>query len=411
LLSRNDWEGTWPTTPNESDWNQNAAFFKQLSDKTTNNPTDYYEYDMPDSEMKYDLELRDLLFDEEGNILDEDGDGIPFVSYDDERWEKLLDEAVVSELITMYDYVPYIIQAVPSIGLPAVLCGDGPVGWTNFMNKTMFQSCCNYVAESVAAATWNKDLMESYGEMLGDEGLIGDTTGSGMVYTGIYAPGANIHRSAFGGRNAEYASEDPILTGKMVAAEVQGIQKKGCIPFVKHFALNEQETHRSISGDCSWVTEQAMREIYLRGFEIAVKDGGARGVMSSFNRIGTRWTGGDYRLLTTILRDEWGFQGCVLCDFNTIPQYMNSRQMAYAGGDFNLATTPETWCDESDVADVIVLRQCAKNVLYAVVNSNAMNTKITGYETPYWQIALYVLDGVLFVGLLVWGVFAIKKQR
>ena len=154
-----------------------------------------------------------------------------------------------------------------------------------------------------------------------------------------------------------------------------------------------------------------MRETFLRPFELAVKEGGTRAMMSSFNRIGTRWTGGDYRLLTTILRDEWGFRGMVLCDFNTVPDYMNSRQMAYAGGDLNLATTPVSWCDTSDVSDVIVLRQCAKNVMYTVVNSNAMNGQVIGYALPIWNIVLYCVDGVAVAGFALWGILAFRKDK
>ena len=412
LLSRADWEGTWPTTPDETDWAQNAAFFALLDDVETNNPTDFSEYDMPDSEMRGELKLRALLTDAGGEQLDAKGNPVPYVSLDDERWDTLLDQAKLSELINMYDTAAYTIAKVDSVGAPTVNCADGPVGWTCFMQASTYTDCCNYVAQAVTAATWNKALLEEYGEMLGDEGIIGDPS-TGAPYTGLYAPGANIHRSAFGGRNAEYCSEDPILTGKICAAEIQGLLRKGVFAFVKHFALNEQETHRSISGDCSWVTEQAMREIYLRGFELAVKEGKTRAVMSSFNRIGTRWTGGDYRLLTTILRDEWGFEGCVLCDFNTIPAYMNSRQMAYAGGDLNLTTsaTSVSWCDESSIDDVVVLRQNAKNVLYAVVNSNAMNGEIIGYKTPLWVIGLIALDVLAAVLIALTGFLSIRKYK
>jgi beta-glucosidase len=412
VLSRNDWEGTWPTTPDESDWEQPASFFAQLDDRSTNNPNDLSDVDMPDSDIDNNMTLRDLLFDDEGNILDEDGDGIPFVEYDDERWDALLDQANISQLINMYDTAAYTIAKVESIGLPVVNCGDGPVGWTCLMNQKAYRQCCNYTAEAIAAATWNQDLLYEFGQMIGDEGIIGDVFYSSLPYSGIYAPGINIHRSAFGGRNAEYYSEDPVLSGKLAAQQIKGMQSKGTFGFAKHFALNEQETHRSISGDCSWVTEQAMREIYLRGFEIAVKDGGARGVMSSFNRIGTRWTGGDYRLLTTILRDEWGFKGTVICDFNTIPTYMNSRQMAYAGGDLNLTTsaTSVSWCDDTSAEDVYILRQNAKNVLYTVVNSNAMNTQVVGYKMPIWEICMIIADVVIGIALAVWGFFAIRKM-
>ena len=152
-----------------------------------------------------------------------------------------------------------------------------------------------------------------------------------------------------------------------------------------------------------------MREIFLRPFELAVKEGESHAVMTSFNRIGTRWTGGDYRLCTDILRNEWGFKGTVLCDFNTIPAYMNSRQMAYAGGDLNLATQPVSWCDESSAADIIILRQNMKNTLYAVVNSNAMNGEVIGYETPYWVYGLIAVDVIVAILLILWGVLLGRK--
>jgi beta-glucosidase len=158
-----------------------------------------------------------------------------------------------------------------------------------------------------------------------------------------------------------------------------------------------------VTGDCSYVTEQAMREIYLKPFEIAVKEGHTHGVMSSFNRIGTRWTGGDYRLLTTILREEWGFNGAVLCDFNTIPDYMNSKQMAYAGGDLNLATLPVTFVDESSTGDVYVLRRALKDVAYAVGNSNAMKGDVVGHTLAPWQILIIGVDCGVGGALLLWG--------
>ena len=148
--------------------------------------------------------------------------------------------------------------------------------------------------------------------------------------------------------------------------------------------------------------------------EIAVKEGQSRGLMTSFNRIGLKWTGGDYRLLTEILRDEWGFKGTVICDFNTHPEYMFSRQMVYAGGDLNLANTPVAWVDETDVGDLIVLRQCAKNVIFTFANSNAMNGEVIGYRMPDWQIVVLIVDAAIVLLLAAWGVagmlLAKKKQ-
>ena len=294
------------------------------------------------------------------------------------------------------------------------LHADGPSGFTCFLNSERISGTNQYCSEPVFASTWNIELIEKLGEAIGEEGIWGyDVTN--QPYSAIYAPGVNIHRSLFGGRCSEYMSEDPYLTGKIAAAEIRGLQSKGVTPFIKHFVANEQETHRSITGDCTWLTEQSLREIYLKAFEIAIKDGECRGLMTSFNRLGSMWTGGDYRLCTEILREEWGFKGCVICDFNTNPQYMNGEQMAYAGGDINLQTlSGGTFdCDPSETGDAVVLMNAAKNLMYAMVNSNAMNGKIIGYETPVWMILMFVADGVIALGIVGWlvaGMFVAKKR-
>ncbi len=334
VLSRNDWEGTWPTANTAEERNASAALIKELSDLETNNPINYDEYEYPYFGEEVTLQVKDMLPEETP-----DTGYLPYIGYDDERWTKLLSICTEDELEGLCNYGAYQTRAIGSINMPSTIHGDGPSGFTCFMNKRMISGTCHYCSEPVMASTWNTQLIGELGEAIGEEGLAGK---DGSPYSSIYAPGVNIHRSLFGGRCAEYFSEDGFLSGKMAAAEVRGAQSKGVICMVKHFVANEQETHRSLSGDCSYLTEQSLREIYLKGFEIAVKEGKTRGIMSSFNRIGTMWTGGDYRLLTEILRDEWGFEGMVICDFNTIPQYMNSRQMAYAGGDLNLAIMPES---------------------------------------------------------------------
>lgn len=399
VLSRNGW--TMPETAKADEMEMDAELLAAFKDKEHNNPNaeDYAAEEFPWFDDPVTVKLRDML--DENGVAD----------YDDERWETLISECSVEELIAMYDNGAFKSNGILKIGKNLTNDTDGPAGFTNFMSKDgTYWGTCHYCAEVVMAATWNTELIEELGTMVGNEGILGAANkGNGLSYSGWYAPGVNIHRSAFGGRNFEYFSEDGILNGKMAAAEIRGCRSKGVYCFVKHFALNEQETHRSITGLVTWATEQSMREIYLKPFELAVKEGGANAVMSSFNRIGTRWTGGDYRLLTQILRNEWGFRGMVLCDFNTIPQYMDSRQMAYAGGDLNLATQPVSWCDTSDIADLIVLRNAAKNVLYTVANSNAMNYDITGYAMPAWEVALIVVDCVVAVGIAVWGYFAVRK--
>ena len=406
VLSRADWEGTWPTPQNDETHTTTTELAAEIKDTEHNNPTDFDEEDSPWFGEDVISTLRDLLPDEPAE------DYTAIVDYDDERWEEILDACSEEDLLNLINNGAYHTLAVENIELPATIHGDGPAGFTCFMNSEQVNGTCQYVSEPVMAATWNAELMEELGEVMGEEGILGDKS-TGQPYSSIYAPGVNIHRSPFGGRCSEYFSEDPYLSGVMAAAEIRGLQSKGVVPMVKHFAANEQETHRSIGGDLSWLTEQSLRELYLKSFEIAIKDGESRGIMSSFNRIGTRWTGGDYRLLTEILREEWGFKGTVICDFNTIPQYMVPRQMFYAGGDLDLATlTTSMWtdADTSENGDAIVLRNAAKNVLYSLVNSNAMNAEVIGYNPPLWHGYLMWIDIGVGTLIVLWGVLAFIQR-
>ena len=307
-------------------------------------------------------------------------------------------------------------EPLARLGLPETIAADGPTGFVNFVSGENVYGTVAYASEYVVGSTWNVDLARRYGECVGEEGAYGKQNFDPYVpYSGWYAPGLNLHRSPFGGRNSEYYSEDPYLSGMLAAAQIEGAQSRGLITFMKHFALNEQETHRDDNGLCTWATEQAIRELYLRPFEIAVKKASPKGIMTSFNRIGTRWTGGDYRLVTEILRGEWGFVGTVICDFN-VSSYMNAKQMIYAGGDLNLTTTrPWMTASEENSADVAMLRRAAHNVLYSVVNSNAMNgvTKDTVFRVamPLWQAWLIAVECVVAAGIATWGVFETLRLR
>ena len=405
MLSRADWEGTWPTPQTAQQHAGTDRLYEEIRSEEHNNPTDFDSEEYPWFGEKPTLTLRDLLPSAEAEGYE------PVVSYDDERWEELMMGCDEEEMIALINNGAYHTLAMESVGLPATIHGDGPSGFTCFMSKEQVNGTCQYVSEPVMASTWNINLMNELGEALGEEGTIGDKA-TGQPYSSIYAPGVNIHRSPFGGRCSEYFSEDPFISGMMGAAEVQGIQSRGVLPTVKHFVANEQETHRSIGGDLSWLSEQALREIYLKPFEYTVKLGETRGIMTSFNRIGTRWTGGDYRLLTEILRNEWGFNGLVICDFNTIPQYMIPRMMFYAGGSLDLATQQSamwTDCDSSDAGDAIVLMRAVKDVMYALVNSNAMNAEVIGYNPPIWQEYLHWINIGAFTLVGVWLVLAIVR--
>ena len=418
LLSRGDWVMPNSPTEEERDVNNYEGLLDALKDTSHNNTESdaYYDMEKPVfGDTSSQLVLRDLIAFEDGKpVQNEDGS---YADYDDERWEELISKLSVGELKDMCNLGAFKTNALPEISKPLTNDTDGPAGFTNFMSTDgTYWDTCYYCSEVVMGATWNTQLIEELGRMVGNEGLVGaDGRGNNLPYSGWYAPGVNIHRSPFGGRNFEYFSEDGIFTGKMAAAEIRGARSRGVYCFVKHFALNDQETHRSSNGSCSWVTEQAMREVYLKPFEIAVKEGGATAIMSSFNRIGVKWTGGDYRLLTEILRNEWGFKGMVITDFNTTT-YANLEQMAYAGGDLNLGNdmtiipvlNPD-WCDENDNADLYILRNCVKNILYTVANSNALNGEVDHYNLAPWKIAVIVVDCVAVAGVAVWGFFAVRK--
>ena len=412
LMSRADLSKL-PDAPKEEDRYIDNEMLAALQDLTPNNPEEAGWTEMPEQGKSGTLDLVSLVQQDEES-------GEYFVDYNDERWDELLDQITVEEMLNMFNNGGFKTMNIASINKPATLESDGPVGWCNFMSMTdtSWKGNNAYTSQVVMSATWNTELIERMGECVGEEGLWGAVSTDGRSYSGWYSPGVNIHRSPFGGRNFEYFSEDPFLTGTIAAAEVRGCQSKGVYCYVKHFALNEQETHRG--GGSSWVTEQAMREIYLKPFEIVVKEGGTRAMMSSFNRIGTRWTGGDYRLLTEILRNEWGFCGTVITDYNQSNMYMSPEQMIKAGGDLNLCTDRASYWgganfgsqpfDADSAADVTALRNATKNVLYTVANSNAMNALNYKYLMAIWRILVFiVLNIVAGAAIAVWGVFAIRK--
>lgn len=396
VLSRDDWTGTWPTAADGHDLADYSFDEKTLSSLAHNNPET--EWTMPETDVKTSKKLIEMK-------------GLP---YDDDGWKEILDSLSFSEMKELFNNGAFKTVGIPHIGLPATIASDGPVGFTNFISDVNIYGTVSYASEYVMGGTWNVDMLKKFGESVGEEAAYGKQNVTPYVpYSGWYAPGINLHRSPFGGRNFEYFSEDPLLSGKLAAAEIAGANEKGLVTYMKHFALNEQETYRDDNGVCTWATEQSIRELYLKPFEIAVKEGGATGIMTSFNRIGTVWTGGDYRLLTEVLKGEWGFRGIVITDFN-VSVYMNAKKMIYAGGDLNLTTTrPWGSPDPTSASDVTQLRRASHSILYTLVNSNAMNgvTKDTVFRVamPIWQIVLIVCDVVIVAGLGVWGFFEIRR--
>ena len=352
------------------------------------------------------ISLRAMLEDSEGNLTDH-------VDFDDPRWEQLLDEISLDEMKNLVGFGAFRTNSVAGVdGIvdkPMTIDADGPSGFTSFISEADVYGTCLYQAEAVMGATWNVELARQMGEIVGDEGNVGNEK-TGVPYSGWYAPAVNIHRSPFAGRNWEYYSEDGLLSGKLAANVVQGAQSKGLYCYVKHFAVNDQETDREYNGILVWANEQAMRELYLKPFEIAIKEGGAHGIMSSFNRLGMTWAGGSYPLLTSVLRDEWGFHGMVITDYS-LNTYTHVDEMIRAGGDLFLTQDTKKFYKDDDATQIALLRQATKNILYTVVNSNAMNIETTGYLPPLWQVVWQYAQIGLIALLAVWGVLAFVTAR
>ena len=357
------------------------------------------------------ISFADMLYDADGNY---EGS----VDFDDPRWEKLLDELTLDEMKNLVGFGAFRTNAVAGINgvvnKPLTNDSDGPSGFTSFISGATVYDTCSYQAECLMGATWNVELAYRMGELVGEEGLVGNEKGDGMPYSGWYAPAVNIHRSPFAGRNWEYYSEDGLLSGKFAAAVVKGAKTKGVYCYVKHFAVNDQETDREYNGILVWANEQSVRELYLRPFEIAVKEGGADAMMTSFNRLGMTWAGGSYALLTQVLRDEWGFKGMVITDYS-LNRYTYVDLMIRAGGDLFLTQDVKTFYMPDDATQVTLLRKAAKNIMYTVANSNIMSVRVDGYKMEIWRVFLIVTDVIIVAALAVWGALIIyfthKKSK
>lgn len=322
-------------------------------------------------------------------------------AYDDERWEQLLDNLTVSDMDTIIAIGGYQTSAASSVGKLGTVDCDGPASINNNFTGT---GSIGFPSAVMIACTWNEDIADAFGQSIGkmaDE----------MEVSGWYAPAMNIHRSAFAGRNFEYYSEDGVLSGKIAASAILGAEKHGVYAYIKHFAMNDQETNRC-SMLCTWSNEQAIREIYLKPFEISVKEGGAKAVMSSFNYIGTQWAGGSSPLCNTVLRDEWGFKGFVLTDYFGVYGYMNSDQAIRNGTDAMLVaydTATNHVKDTASATGLNAMRQACKNVMYTVVNSRAYEPENMQSGLMAWQIAAIVIDIILAAGIVALEVVSVKK--
>ena len=405
-LSRSDWAGTFPKPDGEpsdviSTWGNEingtdadgkpasyqskktagAELVAQLDSTDSGNPTvgDTYE-----DEIVYGADNGLSLIDLRGK------------SYDDPMWNNLLDQLTADDYYNIITCSGYGVPAINSVGKPFVIDADTARGLFYGGTGTMFPNMMTL------AQTWNQDLAQEYGTMIGNEAVIGGCDG-------WYAPSMNIHRTPFSGRNGEYYSEDPFLSGTVASKEVYGAATKGLYAYIKHFAFNDQENHRGDRdgqyGAATWLNEQSAREIYLKPFEMCMKlddvtlnyvekraDGSyknatttipaALGVMTAFNRVGATWTGGSYALITGILRTEWGFNGTVITDNANTGVFMGGQQMIEAGGDMKLTYVKNSarWDDfDKDNAETYhYAREALHHVLYTTTNTKAMNGAMPG---------------------------------
>ena len=325
------------------------------------------------------------------------------VAYDDPKWETFLDQLSVQDMVTLISVGGYQSTVIDSIGKTQQIDCDGPASINNnFTGK----GSIGFTSAVMIASTWNEDIAERFGESIGQ-------MADEMNVSGWYAPAMNTHRSAFAGRNFEYYSEDGFLAGKMAANAVAGAETHGVYSFVKHFALNDQETNRS-DGLCTWSTEQAIREIYLKPFELAVKEGGADAAMSAFNHIGNEYAGACNELLINVLRGEWGFKGMVLTDYFMGGLYQDADIQIRNGNDFCLSPMgggTDVLDDQSSATSILAARQACKNILYVTANSRAYSSDALNPGMPTWQMLTVGISLALAALLVLAELKKYKKYK
>ena len=327
------------------------------------------------------------------------------VDYNDAKWDQLLDQMTIDEMQQTIGFGGYQTAAVSSIEKVRTNDCDGPASINN--NFTGVGSV-GFPAATLIGMTWDKDLAYAFGDSIGEMANEMDTSG-------WYGPAMNIHRTAFAGRNFEYYSEDGVLSGRMASNAILGAQEHGVYAYMKHFALNDQEGNRT-SMAATWSNEQAIREIYLKPFEISVKDADCHAVMSSFNYIGTRWAGGCKELLKNVLRGEWGFVGFVETDYFGVYGYMTADQGVRNGCDLMLCTTGNDFNTVTVLTNSSkqALREASKNILYTVVNSRAYAAENLNPGMAKWEIIMIgadVLVALLIVALEIKTFKSYKKRK
>ena len=366
-VSRADWEGTLPTTRTDG----KTASAETIAAKENTPVYENNDSDQPITIADHGLTLEDMTG----------------LDYDDPKWDDLLEQLSVDDMTNMISNGGWSTPEVASVGKPATNDLDGPAGINSLVSSLKGVS---FPSEVIVGSSWNTDLAQRFGTAFGAEAAANHVVG-------LYAPGMNIHRTPFSGRNFEYYSEDGLLSGKMGAAMVQGVGSQGVYTYIKHFALNDQESNRlSIS---VWANEQSIREIYLKPFELSVKEGGTTAVMSSYSRLGNTWAGASKALLTDVLRNEWGFHGMVVTDSamgNT--GWMDINLALRAGGDMMLCLMGVKLDSSSNTAQQAMRRAC-HNILYTQANSIAIAAAVD--NTPYWLILLAIVDSILLIAIVL----------
>ena len=366
-VSRADWEGTLPTTRTDG----KTASAETVAAKENTPVYENKDSDQPITIADHGLTLEDMTG----------------LEYDDPKWDDLLEQLSVDDMTNMISNGGWSTPEVASVGKPATNDLDGPAGINSLVSSLKGVS---FPSEVIVGSSWNTDLAQRFGTAFGAEAAANHVVG-------LYAPGMNIHRTPFSGRNFEYYSEDGLLSGKMGAAMVQGVDSQGVYTYIKHFALNDQESNRlSIS---VWANEQSIREIYLKPFELSVKEGGTTAVMSSYSRLGNTWAGASKALLTDVLRNEWGFHGMVVTDSamgNT--SWMDINLALRAGGDMMLCLMGVKLDSSSNTAQQAMRRAC-HNILYTQANSIAIAAAVD--NTPYWLILLAIVDSILLIAIVL----------
>jgi len=400
-LTRHDWVGTFPTTQSlfitPEMWadglTHEESGRKAIVEKMK--AALYADATMPKMAVAGDLDAADLAM----------------ADVDDPRYLELVSEIPYTEMTNLIYNGFHLTQPVPSINLPGTNDENGPQGFTKSL--TGGASAMAYTSEDVMAATYNLELVHNMGLCIGEDFLHVEDA-SGTPYSGIYGPGANIHRTPYSGRNFEYYSEDGWVAGRISAAEVSGIQDRGVYVFTKHFALNDQEEGRY--GIATWSNEQAIRELYLEGFEGSIVRGGGMGVMSSFNRLGITWSGAHHGLMTGILRDEWGMKGAAITDCSVFAKYMDYRFGVLAGQDLwdghgsGMATLDGL---DNDPAIVSAVQRATKNIVYSITHSHAMNVGKATIRviTPWWQKLLYTIAGLATLGTIASAIMMVRAKK